>query len=217
MEQTFNDLMRARGDSKTALFVCALWVFAETFVGIGRENMTIIVARHKNILSIALATALLLLVPLSAMQFTDEVAWTVGDFIVAGVLLFGASLTHELIARKAGNTVYRIAAGVAVATAFVLIWMNLAVGLIGSENNSANLMYIGVLAVGIIGAFIARFRPGGMALALFATALAQVSVSVIALIAGLGFTLLLNGFFAVLWVGSGLLFRQAALKHSVWS
>jgi hypothetical protein len=46
-------------------------------------------------------------------------------------------------------------------------------------------MYIGVLAVGIIGAIVARFRPHGMARALFATALAQALVAVIALLAGL--------------------------------
>jgi hypothetical protein len=43
--------------------------------------------------------------------------------------------------------------------AFILIWMNLAVGIIGSEDNPANLMYGGVLAVAIVGAFMVRFRP----------------------------------------------------------
>ncbi len=50
---------------------------------------------------------------------------------------------------------YRFAVGVALAAAFLLVWMNLAVGLIGSEDNPANLMYFGVLAVGFIGAIIA--------------------------------------------------------------
>ncbi len=68
----------------------------------------------------------------------------------------------------------RSAVGVALATAVILMWVNGAVGVIGSENNDANLMYFGVLAVGIIGAVIARFQPRGMALALFATALATI-------------------------------------------
>ena len=55
----------------------------------------------------------------------------------------------------------------------MLVWINLAVGIIGSEDNPANLMYGGVLAVGVAGAVAARFRPGGMARALAATALAQ--------------------------------------------
>jgi hypothetical protein len=73
-----------------------------------------------------------------------------------------------------------------------------------------------VLAVGIIGAIVARFRPHGMARALFATALAQASVAVIVLIFELGSgnppleILALNGFFVGLFVGSAWLFREAA-------
>ncbi len=78
-------------------------------------------------------------------------------------------------------------------------------------------MYGGVLAIGVIGAVIARFRPHGMARAMFATAIAQASVAVIALVAGLGSSasgpleiVALNGFFIALFVGSTLLFREAA-------
>jgi len=83
------------------------------------------------------------------------------------------------------------------------------------------LMYIGVLAVGIIGAIIARFRPHGMARALFATAFAQALVAVIVLIFGLGLPwsppveiLALNEFFAALFVGSAILFRYAAREQT---
>src|SRR5918998_5011915 len=71
---------------------------------------------------------------------------------------------------------YRSVVGVALAAAFILVWINLAVGVIGTEDDLANLMYVGVLAVGIIGAIISRFRPHGMARALFATAIAQALV-----------------------------------------
>jgi hypothetical protein len=163
------------------------------------------------------AAALLLLLPLFAMQVTDQVAWDVADFAFFGALLVGAGVTYELAARKTGNTAYRAAVGVALAAAFILVWMNLAVGVIGTERDDANLMYGGVLAVGIIGAIIARFQPDGMARALFATALAQALVAVIALFAGLGSPwsgpgeiLILNGFFVALFVGSAWLFRKAA-------
>ena len=163
------------------------------------------------------AAALLLLLPLFAMQVTDQVAWDVADFAFFGALLVGAGVTYELAARKTGNTAYRAAVGVALAAAFILVWMNLAVGVIGTERDDANLMYGGVLAVGIIGAIIARFQPDGMAHALFATALAQALVAVIALLAGLGSPwsgpgeiLILNGFFVALFVGSAWLFRKAA-------
>ena len=144
------------------------------------------------------------------MQFTDEVVWGPADFAVAGALLFGAGLMYELIAGKMDNIAYKAAVGLAVGTALFLIWMNLAVGIIGTENNPANLMYGGVIIVGIIGALFARFRPHGMSLALFATALTQMLVGVIALIAGLGFTLVLDVFFATLWLGSAFLFRHAS-------
>jgi len=175
---------------------------------------------YRSAAGIVLAAAFILLLPLLAMQITDEVVWDLTDFAVAWPSLVGAGLTYKLIARKAGNIAYRAAVGVAVATALLIVWMNLAVGIIGTEDNPANLMYIGVLAVGIIGALIARFQPHGMARALFATALAQAFVAVIALIAGLGSPgsgpleiVALNGFFAALFVGSAWLFRKAAREQ----
>ena len=114
------------------------------------------------------------------------------------------------------NSMYRFALGVALVSALILVWLSLGVGIIGRDGDPSNLMYFGVLAVGIIGAVIARFRPGGMARALFAMALAQASVAAIALIAELGYPWsgplelsLLNGFFVALFVGSAWLFRRA--------
>ena len=80
------------------------------------------------------------------------------------------------------------------------------------------MMYFGVLAIGFVGAFIARLRPQGMERTLYATALAQVVVAAIALFAGLGSTaptwprdvLLLTAFFTALWLLSAWLFRNAA-------
>ena len=161
---------------------------------------------------------LILLLPLVAMRFTDEVVWDETDFAVMGALLVGACGTFELAARTTGSIAYRAAVGVAVVAAFILIWINLAVGIIGSEDNPANLMYGGVLAVGILGALLARFQPHGMARALAATAFAQALAGVIALMAGWGSTganwpgaiVVLTGFFAVLWLLSAWLFRKAA-------
>ena len=171
---------------------------------------------NRSIVNVGLATVGLLLIPLVAVQFTDEVAWGAGDFVIAGALLFGAGVTYRQVASKRANTAYRVAAGIAVAAALVLVWMNLAVGLIGSEDNPANLMYVGVLAVGIVGALIARLRPPGMARAMFAAAGVQALVGMIALIGGLGQPgsgpleiVLLNGFFVALFAGSGWLFRHA--------
>ena len=152
---------------------------------------------------------------------TDEVAWTLSDFALAGALLGGTGLMYHLAARKAGSIAYRAAVGVALAAALLLVWINLAVGIIGTEGDRANLMYVGVLAVGIAGALVARFRPGGMARALGATALAQASVAAVALILGLGAPysppaeiLGVNGIFVALFCGSARLFRRAARERT---
>ncbi len=115
------------------------------------------------------------------------------------------------------QTAYRAAVGVAIAAALILAWLSLGVGIIGADGDPANLMYFGVIAVGVVGAFLARFQPLGMARALFATALAQALVGAIALVARLGYPYSgplelvgLNGFFVALFVGSALLFRRAA-------
>ena len=100
--------------------------------------------------------AIILLLPAVAMQFTDEVNWGVADFAIFGALLVGVLVTYELVTKMTGDTAYRAAVGVALAAVFILIWVNGAVGIIGSEDNDANLMYFGVLAVGDIGAFIVR-------------------------------------------------------------
>ena len=170
--------------------------------------------KNKKIVRIILATMFILLLPLVAMQFTDEVSWSPVDFVVGGTLLIGAGLIYEQIARKMNNITYRSAVGLSVLTALMLVWVNLAVGIIGSEENPANLMYSGVLVVMIIGAFVTRLRPYGMAWVLFVTAIAQLLVGFIALIAGLDHKLILDAFFALLWVGSALLFRKSSVTNT---
>lgn len=179
----------------------------------------------------AVVIALILLIPLVLTLLGSGVDgegwnWTLSDFVFMGTLLFGSALTYELVARKMSNGAYRGAVGVAVVTAVLLVWINAAVGIIGDGDldNPANLMYFGVLAVGFIGAIIARFEPYGMARALFATALAQALVPVIALIIGqpevtswgppgvIG-VFVLNAFFVILFVGSALLFRRASATN----
>jgi hypothetical protein len=86
----------------------------------------------KSIVFVGLVAALILLVPLVAMQFTDEVVWDLVDFAVAGALLIGTGLLYAMAVRKISSTKYRIVAGIALAVAFLLVWVELAVGIIGS-------------------------------------------------------------------------------------
>ena len=171
--------------------------------------------------SAAAIAASLLLMPLTAMLLTDEMKWSPFDFIAAWILFFSAGLTYKLIARKMENKTYKAAVGLAAATGLFLVWSNLAVGLIGNEDNPANWMYIGVLAIGFLGSIIARLQPKGMAKVLFIMALAHALIAAIALIARLDIApessvveiLGVNGFFSVLWVGSALLFWNAAQEQ----
>jgi hypothetical protein len=84
--------------------------------------------RVKVFLRPAIGTALFLLVPLAAMQFTHEVNWGPGDFAIMAVLLFASGLAYELIASRARSPAHRIVAGLAVGAVFIAIWAELAVG-----------------------------------------------------------------------------------------
>jgi hypothetical protein len=66
------------------------------------------------------------------MQFTNEVNWTLFDFIVAGVLLLGTGLIFDLVIRKIKNINYRIAISVALLLILLLVWAELAVGIFGT-------------------------------------------------------------------------------------
>lgn len=171
--------------------------------------------RGGNRRSLALwgAAATLLLLPLAAMQFTDEVEWDLADFVVFGAMLVGACGSYELATRVSRDRAYRAGAGVALAAAFILVWMNLAVGVIGSEDNPANWLFAGVLGVGGLGALVGRFRPGGMARAMIATALAQVLVALIAVIAGWGSIFPLTALFVAVWLVAARLFSRAARRR----
>ena len=214
MARCFRDLCREELEDGGGFGLAALWVrtLPELFYTALKERSTMVTRNvYQSVAGVALATAFILLIPLLAAP-----AWSLADFVFAGALIFGTGLVYVLAARKAGNIAYRAAVGVALAAAFILVWVTGAVGIIGSEDNPANLMYFGVLAVGIISAIVARFRPPGMARALFATALAQALVAAISLILGLGSswsgpveTLALNGFFVALFTGSAVLFRYA--------
>ena len=143
--------------------------------------------------------------------------WDIFDFAVFGAMLLGVGVVYALARRRANNTTYRFGIGVALAAAFLLVWINGAVGIIGDSNNDANMMFFGVLVVGIVGAIIARLQPKGMARAMYATAFAQALVAVIALAANLGLAgpswpwdvLVLSAFFTALWLLSAWLFRKA--------
>ncbi len=83
---------------------------------------------NKRLLGIIVTIGLLLLVPFIAMRFTDEVNWTRGDFIVAGLLLLSTGLSCELAIRSAKKTWFKVALCAAILGACFLLWVELATG-----------------------------------------------------------------------------------------
>ena len=86
----------------------------------------------RDITRVVLGTALILLVPLLAMQFTNEVAWDGFDFAVAAALLVGTGLMYVMLSRKASHVRQRLVIGLALTVMFLLVWMELAVGIFGT-------------------------------------------------------------------------------------
>lgn len=152
--------------------------------------------------------AVILLLPV-----VTRAPWTLADFVVMGVLLASALLSLELAVHVSEKPAYRTATAVAVTAAFLLSWSDLAVGFVG-------LVFLGVLAVAIAGAFVAKLQPDGMARAMAATAVMQVLVGVGAVLVGRtsaeaygthdAATAIGTIVFAALWLLSAGLFRRAA-------
>ena len=90
------------------------------------------IMKNKRLTGIVLTVVFLLLIPLIAMQFTEEVNWTLSDFVAAAVLLLGTGLLCELVMRKVTKPGYRIAIIAVILAALLLIWLELAVGIFGT-------------------------------------------------------------------------------------
>ena len=165
----------------------------------------------------AIPTALLV-TPAVAMQFTREVQWSPFDFVFAAVLLYGATGTADLAIRKGGSMAYRLGAGLAVLVSFLLIWVNGAVGVIGDEDNPANLMFIGIILVAAAGSVVAKFEARGMARATMIACVLNAAVAVLVPVyrwgadehPGMPGLVALIGVFATMWGASSALFAKAA-------
>lgn len=173
--------------------------------------------KRRDWLIVALAPFPVLLIALMGNMFVEGWNWKWNDFVFAWVVFTLTTFVFRLlVTRKPANLAYKAGAGLAVLAGFLIFWFTAAVQIIGEEN-PANLLYGVVLLVGLGGVALARFRPAGMANAAFATAAATFLVPVIAVLAwpsdfspGVPQVFLLNGFFALMFVVSAVLFRHAA-------
>ena len=88
--------------------------------------------KNKSQKNILIVVAILLSIPLIAMQFTDEVSWTILDFVVMGSLLLSIGFICELTIRKVSKIKHRIAICITILVVFLLIWAELAVVIFGT-------------------------------------------------------------------------------------
>ncbi|MBO6535095.1 MAG: hypothetical protein JJ966_02655 [Balneolaceae bacterium] len=186
------------------------------------SKFTSIITSPKSLVEAAVAPAvgasLIVLIPLIAMQFTSEVVWTLSDFIIGWAILFSIGFAYQAIARKSQQVTFKIATGIATFTTLFIIWANLAVGIIGNEENPLNLLYFGVVLLAIFGSYIASLKAKAMFRVMMSVAALHAFVSVIGLSI---FTeqnpeytimnvIVINCVLTLLWIVSGLLYNKSA-------
>lgn len=88
--------------------------------------------KNKRFMGILLTVAVLLCIPLITMQFTNEVVWTLSDFIIAGIFLLGTGIVIEVVARNVKEKRTRIGMIVVTLIVLFLVWAETAVGVFGS-------------------------------------------------------------------------------------
>jgi hypothetical protein len=167
---------------------------------------------------VALATCVILLIPFTASHFSTEVVWTLSDYIIAGVMLSltGSALAFVLSLEK--GSYYKIAMGIVIFTSFLLIWANLAVGLVGHEGETINSFYIGVIIIGLTGSVLSRFTAQGM---FYTIAFMLLGIALITALALMGYfqeppynsvtqILGVNAFFMLTYAIACVLFRRVA-------
>ncbi len=162
--------------------------------------------------------ALLLL----AMPALLGAPWTSSDYGFAAILFALAGGAVELGLLASSNIAYRFGTMVAVVTAFLLIWVNAAVGFLGNEANPANALFGLVLLVALGGAVLARFTARGMAQAMAVAAVAQLLAGIVGWSLGWASpgangvreVAIGTGLFCALWCISAASFARAARQSA---
>lgn len=213
MTQTFHDLCREHGDAGRGLFGLAVWIFCETLRGIVMENTLHMSQLGKTMLRVALGALAVLMVPLVASQVVDGWHWGAGSFVFVYVLFFATGMAYAVIARKMDAWSYKAGVGLALVAGFALGWSNMVQ--VADSGHPENLVYYSVLAVGVVGALLARLQARGLTYTLFAMA---ATLALIALILPSGAPpdmawrmAIGHGVYVVLFTTSGLMFRHASL------
>ena len=136
--------------------------------------------------------------------------WTASDFVIMGIMLGSVGLGIEFLVRRSGSYAFRLGAVAAVLTSFMTVWANLAVGMIGSEDNPYNLYFMAIPLVVFVTAAMVRFEACRIAWILAGAAAVQLALA----LGGLDVDLRgarFSSFFAVLWLIAAALFWGAAV------
>lgn len=222
MEQTFNDLCRERIGAGENVLPFALWTFAETFAGILTEHLSSLsfLFMSKSFLRPLLATLIVLVIPLVGTFTVEGWNWDGFDFVVAGIVLFTAFFMIEFLAKKMRDIPSRVATGITVVTTLLIVWVNLAVGIIGDGNNTSA-CYMLVVPVGFIGLALSRLKPQGLSYTAFAMAAVMLLVPTVAWLIGnpdihqetqVLKVFILSAGFAFWYIVAGVLFRAQTRK-----
>jgi hypothetical protein len=158
------------------------------------------------------AALVLLLIPAVMMRISTEWHWTIGSFVVAGIMIGGVGLLYELAERASGSRAYRAGVAVVLVTSFLTVWTTI----VRDDGNGIGFLLLVVTAA--VGAFAAWFRPAGMARAMLGVAVMQALVGIAIATApvtasvsdGSFRALVFSGVFVALWLIAALCFRAAA-------
>ncbi len=136
--------------------------------------------------------------------------WTTSDFVIMGIMLGSVGLGIEFLVRRSGSYAYRLGSVAAVLTAFMTVWANLAVGMIGSEDNPYNLYFMAIPPVVFVAAALVRFEARRTAWIMAGAAGVQLALA----LGGMDVDLRgarFSSFFAILWLISAAMFWGAAV------
>ena len=147
------------------------------------------------------------------LPWVANAPWTLSDYVFAAGMfaLVGGGL--ELAFRNSVHPAYQAGAGAAILAGFLTVWANGAVGMIGSEDNPYNFLFLGVPCAALIGAILARFEAAGMTRAMIVAAAAQAAVGAGGLTADLRGGILSIAF-GGLWLLSAASFWSAAQRQT---
>lgn len=150
-DQIAHDRARGTGDRRIALSILSRMARGLVADAAWRERQARLVARpstsedtmkpskafSRSAVRVALGVALVLSLPFVGMLVSDDVVWSLADFVAAAVLLTVIGVVLELAVKRAGN----------LATAIGIAAVGVAAGVFGEADDAPGLVLLGILLV----------------------------------------------------------------------